>query len=316
MDPQDELNLLAEVASLYYNENLSHQQIADKLFYSRTKVTRMLQKARDYGIVDIKVNIPMVRIRVLEEKLKKQLKLDDVIVLRDFNVDKTTMLKKLCELAANYVDQLIVDNMTIGVSWGTTIYHFVEALKPQKRANINVVQLVGAIAKNDDAKYDSAEIVRMLAAKFDANYTSLHAPLYVSEPSVAKALKDQDLIKESIEVANHADMIITGISDFTSFSHVRWEKHLSKSEKDHLLNQGAIGLIMARFINESGQVIQGKVNECTIGIELEQLRKIKNVICIASGQKKAKALLAAVSGKYVSRLIIDERLASEMINLL
>ncbi len=55
--PHDTL-LLAEVARLYYQDELSQDQIAQRTGVSRSSISRMLKEARDRGIVEIRVHHP------------------------------------------------------------------------------------------------------------------------------------------------------------------------------------------------------------------------------------------------------------------
>ena len=48
--------LLARIAWMYYVQGLTHQAISDILNFSRTKVTRLLAKAKKQGIVEISIN--------------------------------------------------------------------------------------------------------------------------------------------------------------------------------------------------------------------------------------------------------------------
>lgn len=54
----DELRLLTKASKLYYEQGYTQQAIADYLRISRPKVSRLLQQARDEGIVNITVLSP------------------------------------------------------------------------------------------------------------------------------------------------------------------------------------------------------------------------------------------------------------------
>ena len=51
--------IMAEVASLYFERGLSQQEIADRLFFSRSKVSRLLSKAIEEKVEEIKINYPL-----------------------------------------------------------------------------------------------------------------------------------------------------------------------------------------------------------------------------------------------------------------
>ena len=53
--------LLAEVASLYYEEELTQNEIAARLGLSRVKVYRLLKQSRDEQVVTIVIDWPIKR---------------------------------------------------------------------------------------------------------------------------------------------------------------------------------------------------------------------------------------------------------------
>jgi len=73
--------LLAEVARLYYLNNLAEQHIAERLRVSRSKVSRMLSEARSSGLVEIRVHSPLMLATDLQDVLKGRLGLRECLVL-------------------------------------------------------------------------------------------------------------------------------------------------------------------------------------------------------------------------------------------
>ena len=61
MSVQDKWNILATVANLYYNSDLTQNQIAERFYTSRSKISRMLKEAREMGIVEINIKEPWER---------------------------------------------------------------------------------------------------------------------------------------------------------------------------------------------------------------------------------------------------------------
>lgn len=47
MSVQERWNVLAMVANLYYNAEMTQNQIAERLYTSRSKISRMLKEARE-----------------------------------------------------------------------------------------------------------------------------------------------------------------------------------------------------------------------------------------------------------------------------
>ena len=67
----DDVRLMVKVCDLYYNGNVSQQQIAAMLNLSRPTVSRLLVSAREKGIVQITVsNLDTIRYWEMERKLE------------------------------------------------------------------------------------------------------------------------------------------------------------------------------------------------------------------------------------------------------
>ena len=58
LSDNEKRNMLASVANLYYNAEMTQNQIAERFFTSRSKISRMLKEARKLGIVEIKILEP------------------------------------------------------------------------------------------------------------------------------------------------------------------------------------------------------------------------------------------------------------------
>ncbi|WP_252312696.1 helix-turn-helix domain-containing protein [Sinobaca sp. H24] len=80
MDWHEE-RMLVIAAKMYYEDSLTQSEIADRLGIYRTTITRMLQKARDEGIVRIEIK-GSERVRVdIEQKINKRFGLKDSVLL-------------------------------------------------------------------------------------------------------------------------------------------------------------------------------------------------------------------------------------------
>ena len=64
MTIQEKWNMLATVANLYYNSEMTQNEIAARMYTSRSKISRMLKEARELGIVEISIKEPWERDRI------------------------------------------------------------------------------------------------------------------------------------------------------------------------------------------------------------------------------------------------------------
>jgi len=47
-----------------------------------------------------------------------------------------------------------------------------------------------------------------------------------------------------------------------------------------------------------------------LGLDLELLRKIKNIVCVCGGNNKAQAIQVALENRFFNHLITDQQTAS------
>ena len=72
MTVQEKWSILATVANLYYNSEMTQNEIADRMYTSRSKISRMLKEARELGIEEISIKEPWERDLNLEKDLRCQ----------------------------------------------------------------------------------------------------------------------------------------------------------------------------------------------------------------------------------------------------
>ncbi len=58
----ENVRLLTKIATLYYKNALTQEQVAKRLGLSRQSVGRLLKRGQDMGIVEIKIHSPNVPI--------------------------------------------------------------------------------------------------------------------------------------------------------------------------------------------------------------------------------------------------------------
>ena len=75
---QRETELILQAARLYYEDELSQDQVAAKLNTSRSNVSRMLTSARRLGYVEIRVIAPTSRHDYVAQQLIEKLGIDEI----------------------------------------------------------------------------------------------------------------------------------------------------------------------------------------------------------------------------------------------
>lgn len=304
-------NMLASVANLYYNSDLTQNQIAERFFTSRSKISRMLKEARELGIVEIHIKEPWDRNSELEQSFKQIFQLKDVRIIASKEINDTMVLQKLGEVAAYYLDNIIDKGMILGMSWGNTMYHTVKAVKTSKNIPLTVVPIMGA-ANVRTPERDALDLSKELAHAYGGNYHYIYAPLFVNSKEVRRSLEEEPSIKESLNCARNADIILTSVG---SIVYKSWKAYLSTKDLYNLEKKGAIGHIGGHFYDKDGKEVETPFVGKMIGLGLNDIKNTKNVICVAGLEMKAEAILGAVRGGYINTLITDENAARKILEL-
>ncbi len=315
MDQRDEL--LATVASLYYILNLSQGEIAARLDISSSKVSRLIKEAREKGIVEIQIRMPVPRDLDLEQELIKCFGIKDAYVLQT-PPDRTddTLLRAIGQLAAGYVERVlerVAVGSSIGVAWGTGVHATVSALPDNYTQNIDVVQLLGGVGA---LVVDSPDLARMVAQKLGGRHYDLHAPVLVEQPIVRDMLLAEPAVREGIQRAKSVKLAITGIGtvnhEASSFLRAGL---LSRADLSYLRGQGVVGEICGRFYDIDGHYEGFEINNRIISLDLDDLRQIPQSVAVARGPLKAEAIVGALRGKFVKVLATDDVTARTVLRL-
>lgn len=310
-----QIDLLANVASLYYSLNQSQAEIAQRLEISPSKVSRLIKEARERGIVEIRVHMPVPRHLELEETLIKTFNLKDAYVLQNTQPSgKETALEQLGRLAGLYLARVISTfeaGTQVGVAWGTGVHASILAIPDQVTQNIDVVPLMGGVGA---LTVDGPDLGRTIAAKLGGRHYDLPAPVLVESASVRSILLKEPAVDQAIQRAKSIGLAITGIGsvadDASSFLRVGL---LTQDELSKLRGQGLVGELCGRFFDITGESAPYEFNQRVIGIELADLRNIPRVIAIAYGQDKVNSILGALRGGYLTVLATDEQTAADII---
>lgn len=165
----DHKELLASVASLYYDQNLTQADVARRVGVSRSKISRLLKEAREEGIVEIVINYPWRTANTLEAALQERFGLQHVSVLVSQGRRYEEVLWGLGNLAARYLESILEPDVILGISWGTAIYQTARSLRPELRLSLKVVQMIGAVGSSDPL-IDGPDLARFLANLYGGEY--------------------------------------------------------------------------------------------------------------------------------------------------
>lgn len=244
-------------------------------------------------------------IDLMEKELQQ--KLGVAVVVVPGNSDVSPWVKsELGKAGALRMKKSLSGDNIIAVTGGTTMATVAEMLTPiPESKNILFVPARGGLG--EEMKDQANTIVSKMAEKMNATYRVLYVPDQISDESYATIMKEPS-IKEVTSLIKDSDIVIHGIGEASVMAERR---KTSEAVMKKIKEGEAVGEAFGYYFNECGKIIH-KVQ--TVGIQLEDLEHAKEVIAVAGGTSKAKAIGAYM--KSASRntiLITDEAAAIELL---
>jgi DNA-binding transcriptional regulator LsrR (DeoR family) len=294
--------LLADAADMYYVQGLTQQEVAAALDTTRSNVSRMLQAAREQGIVRFEIVRPLKRDRDLEAQIEERFGLRDAIVL---DGSGAAAIARLGELGAAWLTERLEDGLRLTLSWGRTLQAMVEAMPTGREVAVEVGQLGGDLQL--DPRMTGHELVRELAARCGGRYSYLHAPAILDSPATVQELRSLRGIQAELARAREADIALVGIGGYGhGFAAQLLESaHLSEDERREFDRLSPAGDIMARFYDEQGNQLDTPLRDRVLALELDELRQIPTVVAIAGGHEKGRGIWGALRAGWIDVLITD-----------
>jgi DNA-binding transcriptional regulator LsrR (DeoR family) len=295
--------LLSKVSTLYYVQNQTQQEIAQRLGVSRPTISRLLQDAQDHGIVQITV-APQRGVHLeLEGALEERFHLDTAQIV-SVERDGSDLRQQLGAAAAAYLARTVKPDLSIGLAWGTTLQAMVQAVSPIPTEGVRVVQTLGGIGPPDAEAYASA-LVRRLARALRASPILLPAPGVVATRAVRDALQEDPHVNAALQQFDSLDMVFVGIGSLASNAVLNDGKSLPPGAFAELVAAGAVGDIALRFFDANGEAVTSTLEDRVLGVSVEQLHRTPRVVGVAGGPSKVEAILAALRADLLDVLITD-----------
>ena len=315
MEDQEKSIEALKVARLYYYQNMTTDAIALELNVSRSTVSRLLTYAKAQGLISISIIDPNEHPQFLEKKIVDHYKLKKVHVVPVPSIaGEAEWLSRVVQYAANYLNTLFNSNMIMGIAWGTTISGISKYLLPKATHNSQIIQLNGAGNTQSMGIEYASEIIVRFAQNYQAVANLFPVPTFFDYPATKQALWKERSIKRLLDLQSQADILLYSIGavDAGVPSHVYHAGYLEKADYLELKKQRLVGDIATVFFREDGSFNNIPMNDRTSGPDLELFQK-KHGVCVVSGFAKVRGLAAALKGKLITELIIDEPTARNLV---
>ena len=294
-----EESLMVKAAWYYYFENLTQQAIADRLCISRMRVIKLLEAARQTGVIQFRLRSDGVGMMEVSRRLMEKYHLKDVFIIPTPDAGAQPN-EAVARAGAMYVADRLGDNACINVGYGDTLSRTLNHLATMVQSPVTCISLTGGV---------SYYLPNAHSNIFNARLVLMPAPLLASTPEMAAAMLAESSVSEIIRMASLSSFTLVGIGAMDDSATIIKSGMLSQADLLRLRTSRAVGDVLCHFLGADGQLIPTPIEDRLIATPLSGLKAMPNVVGLAAGAQKVEAIRAVLRGGYLDVLITDEATA-------
>lgn len=315
IEQTEETNLLTEISVAYYQDGATQEEISKRFGLSRVKIGRLLKRARDQGIVEIKVKYHPVFGAKLEEQLKERFGLKRALIALD-QPTENEQRALLAGVVSTYLSTTLKDGMVVSVGQGRNVSAVSEHTGIVNPKKCTFVSSIGGIHPRGGI-LNADHISRRFAKTFDGVSETLYAPAYIRNPELRSALMEDETVQQTMDIARKADVALVGIGDLNESSYMVNLGWFSVQEMvEARIQQGVVGEVGGYdFYDIKGEVQDTKMSNRVIGLTIADYQKIPQVIAIAAESSKPLSIVGALRTGAIDILATSVANAITILNL-
>lgn len=243
----------------------------------------------------------------LELQLKEKLNLKRVVIIPGDVEADTFTFNNLGRRAAEVILELIKNDITIGITGGTTMACLVNQMHKKKGfKNLLVVPARGAL--NEELEIQANTIAANLAVKLSADYKLLHIPDNLDDKEL-EVLKNNKIISEVLDDIKKIDLLVFGLGNAYEMAKRR---NTDIEAYNKIKEEKLIAEAFGYYFNHKGEM---KMQTNSVGMTLKNFVEIKNKVGVAAGKSKAEAISAIAKFNSNFILVTDENTAKIILDL-
>lgn len=317
LNQESQLRLMTKVARMYHERGFRQAEIARTLHISQPRVSRLLKRAVEIGIVRTTVSIAQDVHPDLEEALEERFGLNEAIVVdaEDDGAgdDEAEIVGALGSAAATYLETTLTGGDRIGISsWSQTLLAMVDRLRPfPNPVAEEVVQLVGGVGV-PRVQGQAQRLLGELAAVLGAQPIFLQAPGLVENGDLRTSLLAG--LSSVTSAWDGLTLALVGIGSIEPSPLLAESGNaFPPDDQRRLLAGGAVGDICYHFFSASGASVGGELDARIVSVPEDTFRAVERRVGVAGGQRKHEAVAAALRGGWVNVLITDVHTARSLL---
>lgn len=297
---------MSRVARMYHEQGLRQAQIADALHISQPRVSRLVKRAAEIGIVRTTVALPDQVHTDLEERVERRYGLQQAVIV-DASGHGADVTRAIGAAAADYLGATLIGGDTVGISsWSASLIAAVSVL-PRFRTPVvdTAVQLVGGLG-DPRVQLQATRLMEQFALRTGAEPVLLPTPGVLGTASARLALMADPTVANVTEVWSRLTLALVGVGALEPSDLARESGNAFPERERVLLREaGAVGDVCFRFYDSEGTLVDTEFNERVIGISPSELRAVERRVGVAGGSGKVGAIRAAMLGGWINVLVTD-----------
>lgn len=234
---------LASIAHDFYLSKLNIAEISQKYNLSRYLIAKAPDDAEMRGIVKIKITQGIKRNHVLNP-------LKEVFILKDSEHGSDDG-EAVVNFAAKQIQTYLQNTRIAGLTWGSTVRSVINNFNEGNFNKLCFVQLLGHAINSNRRKNP---LMQEAAEKFHAKSLGLPPPLYILNPKIIPALKNEPYFKIIENCYHNLDLLFTGLGTIESFKTSPFlDKNYGPRLFQNIPEEQVAGFIMGRPYNINGE---------------------------------------------------------------
>lgn len=242
-----------------------------------------------------------------ERTLTARLGLSAVTVVRGDSTDHRPTQARLAQAGALLVAKRLAPGEVVAVSGGTTLALLAAAL-PEIQVPIMAVPARGGFGEQLETQANA--VAARMARKTGGEYRMLHVPDGFSATIIDLLRKEDASLHEVETLIARANMLVIGIGEAMRMAELR---QIPAADRKEIRQRHAVGEALGYYADADGRIVFHRPN---VGVTMEMLAHIPDIIIVAGGSHKAAAILAMVRAGIRGHLVTDEGAAGKLTALL
>ena len=307
------LHRMITVAKMYYEDQMTQDEIAKKIELSIPQVSRIVNAAKKQGYVKTFVLDPFSESNDLSNQLEETFGIKEARIVETHISNERVTQTNAAQAVADYLINIVQTNDIISLAFSNITCKMPQFLPQIHTENVIFVQPDGAVFENVQGyQHDT---LRETSLKFDAYFFYVPAPAYVKDAYIRDTLHQDPNTAWVLEKAAASNIAVFSANRVDTSSLYVKNHYFSKEEMLSIQKDGAVGDIFGHFIDKDGVISDEAIESRAIGMPISELQRKDISICVSAGKDVAEAVHATLMGKYCNVLITDTNTAKKVLEI-